>query len=140
MSIAIIGKIQVRRDTTANWNYVNPVLPDRVWGHEENAGVPVGSKLGDGVTVWSDLPYWYGVGPATAPITVTIVANTTDNPVAVDISSLGGAIPTVLFNDTDNERVKLLPDVGLSGTTLTILLDDDGTGKCLNNGVLVVRG
>ena len=46
-------KIQVRRDTAANWLSVNPVLASGEPGLETDTGVV---KYGDGVSTWLDLP------------------------------------------------------------------------------------
>lgn len=47
-------RIQIRRDSTANWGSENPVL------YEGELGVDLSSKkikLGDGATAWADLPF-----------------------------------------------------------------------------------
>lgn len=58
--ITINGIIYERVDTTANWNYVNPILGNKEKGFEiDSSGEPVGMKIGDGIHHWSDLPYWF---------------------------------------------------------------------------------
>jgi len=48
------NKIQLRRDTSANWNLVNPILDDGEPGlNIDNNQI----KYGDGSTAWSDLAY-----------------------------------------------------------------------------------
>lgn len=47
-------KIQVRRDTTANWTSVNPVLFDGEIGYDKNIKA---FKIGDGTTAWGSLPW-----------------------------------------------------------------------------------
>lgn len=46
-------KIQVRRDTSANWASSNPVLSAGEPGYDTTTGV---LKIGDGTTAWSALP------------------------------------------------------------------------------------
>jgi hypothetical protein len=53
------SKIQLRRDTSANWIAANPVLSVGEPGLEINTNL---IKYGDGVTPWNNLPY-SGVSP-----------------------------------------------------------------------------
>ena len=46
--------IQTRRDIAANWSAVNPILADGEKGSETDTGQ---EKIGDGVSVWTLLPY-----------------------------------------------------------------------------------
>lgn len=48
-------RIQLRRDTAANWSAVNPVLHSGELGVETDTGY---AKLGDGSTAWATLRYW----------------------------------------------------------------------------------
>jgi hypothetical protein len=52
--------IQLRGDSAARWTSVNPVLHARELGVETDTGH---TKLGDGATPWTSLPYW-SVSPA----------------------------------------------------------------------------
>ena len=50
-----------RRDTAANWTSTNPVLSEGEPAYETDTG---SVKIGDGVTVWTSLPYAVGAeGP-----------------------------------------------------------------------------
>lgn len=51
-------KIQVRRDTAANWTATNPVLSSGEFAHETDTGK---IKIGDGVRNWASLPYATGL-------------------------------------------------------------------------------
>ena len=51
------NKIQLRRDTTANWTRVNPILDDGEPGLEIDTNKV---KYGDGNTAWADLDYASG--------------------------------------------------------------------------------
>ena len=53
-------KIQLRRDTAANWASVNPVLADGEIGYEKDTKQ---IKVGDGTTAWSSLQYGGIQGP-----------------------------------------------------------------------------
>ena len=49
------NRIQLRRDTSANWTATNPVLTQGEIGLELNTGK---IKIGTGTTAWSSLPYF----------------------------------------------------------------------------------
>jgi hypothetical protein len=49
-------KIQIRRDSAADWTSVNPVLADGEIGIEQDTKK---IKIGDGVTEWNSLSYWF---------------------------------------------------------------------------------
>ena len=49
------SKLQVRRDTAANWILYNPILADGEMGIETDTKK---HKIGDGVTTWDTLKYW----------------------------------------------------------------------------------
>lgn len=51
-------RIQIRRDTAANWTSVNPVLAQGEMGYELVTGF---LKFGDGVTAWNDLGYFSSI-------------------------------------------------------------------------------
>lgn len=56
--------IQVRRDTAAQWDLVNPVLGDGEVGYAEDTGQ---IKVGDGVTAWTALAVVGGAKVVTVP-------------------------------------------------------------------------
>jgi hypothetical protein len=47
-------RVQIRRDTTLNWNTNDPILLDGEFGYETDTGR---YKIGNGIDVWSDLIY-----------------------------------------------------------------------------------
>ena len=47
--------IQLRRDTQANWETVNPILAQGEMGLQ--LGTPIKIKIGDGSTAWATLPF-----------------------------------------------------------------------------------
>lgn len=48
----IIGTIQVRRDTSANWNNRSPILKSGEFGFDTTSNIV---KIGDGTTAWRNL-------------------------------------------------------------------------------------
>lgn len=60
--------IQIRRDSSTNWQAVNPILANGEFGKETDTGK---IKNGDGVTAWNDLGY-SGGGSAGIPIVSNI--------------------------------------------------------------------
>lgn len=57
----INARIQVRRDTSTNWQTKNPVLAAGEIGYEIDTKK---MKIGDGSTAWNDLPYAIGASGA----------------------------------------------------------------------------
>ena len=53
-SKTVIGKIQLRRDTAANWTVKNPILSSGELGYETDTRK---CKVGDGSTTWNSLKY-----------------------------------------------------------------------------------
>jgi hypothetical protein len=53
----VVNKIQVRRDTAANWTSVNPTLSAGEIGLETDTGK---FKFGTGAATWTSLPYAAG--------------------------------------------------------------------------------
>jgi hypothetical protein len=54
-------RIQIRRDTAANWTSSNPILAQGEFGYETNTKK---FKIGDGITAWSSLSYFTSGGVA----------------------------------------------------------------------------
>jgi len=102
----LMAKIQLRRDSAANWTSSNPVLAAGELGFESNTGQ---FKIGDGSTAWVSLSYVGGavssVAGRTGVVTLTsadvglgLVNNTDDanKPVSTATSTaLAGKEPTV---------------------------------------------
>lgn len=53
-------RIQFRRDTTANWTSINPILLQGEFAYSLDTGF---AKIGDGSSTWSQLAYFGGTGP-----------------------------------------------------------------------------
>ena len=122
-------RIQFRRDTTANWTSINPILLQGEFGYELNTGY---AKIGDGQTAWTALDYFGGTGP-TGSTGVT--------------GSTGFGVPTggsagqflIKSSDTDYDTAwtaSLVSDVppgssGATGSTGEIALDSDWLYVCV---------
>ena len=52
-----MATIRLRRDTTLNWETIDPILQQGEQGLELDTGL---LKMGDGVTIWTLLPYMPG--------------------------------------------------------------------------------
>jgi hypothetical protein len=57
-------RILLRRDSLGNWQSNNPVLLSGEPGYETNTGK---LKVGDGITPWNQLSYYYGATGGTGP-------------------------------------------------------------------------
>lgn len=126
-----IVRIQLRRDTAADWTSADPVLAAGELGVETDTDQ---FKVGDGSTVWASLAYGgltgaagaAGVAAATSPLaydagtqTVSIDLSAYDTSTAVDgkIAALVDSAPATL--DTLNELAAALGDDANFATTVT---------------------
>jgi hypothetical protein len=66
-------KIQVRRDTAANWTSVNPTLSSGEIGFETNTGK---FKIGNGSSVWSALDYFLDSSDLSGYLTASSASTT----------------------------------------------------------------
>jgi hypothetical protein len=79
-------KIQLRRDTAANWTSVNPVLAAGETGLEvDGSGTTTGTKVGDGVTAWVSLGYSFVMTSA------TVNSKSLTYPISLEASDVGAA-------------------------------------------------
>jgi hypothetical protein len=67
-----MAKIKLRRDTEANWNNEDPTLASGEPGYETDTGK---LKIGDGSTIWSELPYFDDQEMILSAVTQSIVPN-----------------------------------------------------------------
>jgi hypothetical protein len=83
-----IERILLRRDTTANWESVNPILALGEPGYDRTLGK---LKIGNGVSVWTALPFLVGDGGGGGTSGVSSVAGRAGavTLVAADISDSG---------------------------------------------------
>jgi hypothetical protein len=66
-------KIQVRRDTSANWTSINPTLSSGEIGFETNTGK---FKIGNGSTLWSALDYFLDSSDLSGYLTASSASTT----------------------------------------------------------------
>jgi hypothetical protein len=117
-------KLQLRRDTSANWSASNPVLAEGEIGIDTTLR---SSKIGDGSTAWDSLPY--GLTQSAPGLRYQFSTTTTDSDPGAGVFRANAAIGSatqLFFDNTD-----------LGGATVTAWLDalDDST-TTLNRGTL----
>lgn len=90
-----MARIQLRRDTAANWTSVNPILASGEQGYETDTGL---MKVGNGLKAWADLNYFGahdhnggGGGTGGTNLGVTNVTQTT-----LDVTSDTGTDATLV--------------------------------------------
>lgn len=150
-----MSRIQLRRDTAANWTTANPILAAGEIGVEYTSDPLVAEKfkIGDGVTVWANLPYFSATAGAhshvesdttnlvsdlaakatTAALTAhdidtTAVHGIADTSVLATASSVASAIST---HEADTTSVHGITDTSTlyrSGGT-DVAVADGGTGS-----------
>ena len=99
----ILASVQVRRDTKANWETINPILLEGEAAYELDTDM---FKIGDGIKHYSDLPYHNKVGPKgdTGNSGVYIgTSQPTDSNINVWIDSDGE--PTEVIDDFAREAI-----------------------------------
>ena len=102
-------RIQIRRDTAANWTSANPILAQGEMGYETDTG---NLKVGDGTTVWASLGYLVVAGGAGE-------ANTASN-----LGTGEGVFAVKVGADLQFKSLK---------TTGTSTLSSDGTSITINS-------
>jgi len=91
----VATKIQVRRDTAANWTSVNPTLSAGEWGLETDTGR---AKIGDGTTAWATLAYKTMDALTLATITGGLTAKAT--PIDADKIGFWDSVTSLMRNFT----------------------------------------
>jgi hypothetical protein len=120
-------KIQVRRDTSANWTSTNPTLFSGEIGFETNTGK---FKIGNGSSAWSALDYFLDSSDLSAYLTVASASTTyaTISSLNSGIVSASAAAVSYLVDsapgalDTLNELAAALADDANYATTITTAL------------------
>lgn len=119
-------QIQLRRDATANWSSVNPVLAEGELGYDMTEGK---FKVGDGTTAWSGLSYTGGDFDFTEtdPTVPQYVKDITEEDIAKwNNPPQGGAVDSV--NGQTGEVVLTASDVGALPDSTVIPPPTDLTG------------
>jgi hypothetical protein len=125
------NKIQVRRDTTANWTSSNPTLSQGEIGYELNTGK---IKIGTGTTAWNSLSY---LTIATSSVTGTLTfpdatVQTTAWLGSLAYNSLTGK-PTLATVATSGSYDDLLNKPNIAGTYSFNVAADDSTVRAINS-------
>lgn len=121
-------KIQLRRDTAANWTSNNPVLAIGEFGVELDTNMV---KIGDGTTAWAALEYFTVV--AASGLTNVDGAVTLGGTVTDDTAIIGDGNNLLLLNkplsQVGSEQVV---GVAINGSTSVQILAFDATGANSN--------
>jgi len=122
-------KIQVRRDTAANWTSVNPTLSAGEWGLETDTGR---AKIGDGTTAWATLVY----STMDAIILATITGGLTAKATPIDADKIGfwDSVTSAMRNFTFANlwtwiKAKFTSDGVAARTALDVDSKSEVTGK-----------
>lgn len=139
--IAVSGIILERVDTTANWQYVNPVLANKEKGFEvDSIGNPVGMKIGDGIHTWDDLSYWFENDAAEyetviakgTPIPFNVVLNTPKRPFISFLIAKYNDSSGLILTSNGTSGMTYNPNYTTSGKAVLASIDvfgnDDGAG------------
>jgi hypothetical protein len=115
-------RILLRRDSLGNWQSNNPVLLSGEPGYETNTGK---LKVGDGITPWNQLSYYYGATGgtgATGPIGATGPTGSIGVTGAMGVTGPTGSIgvtgPTGSIGPT-----------GATGLDFSLILTNEQTGN-----------
>lgn len=129
--ITIIGRVENKGDSTANWTYVNPILALNEIGLDETVN---NFKVGDGTSDWTSLPYWIA-GISVSQIITSVVAGTTN--VTVTIPHPGMTNPFPFFKDASGNEY-----TGATwqddGTNIIVTCPDNGFGKSADTFTIVI--
>lgn len=130
--ITVLGRVQTKRDTSANWAYVNPVLLPGEIGIDITV---LNFKVGDGATAWSSLPYY--IESNAAPDAHTIVAGVTNTPLTIPYTS--ATAPRYIAVKTSDGSYDWTLFVQWTGTGFTISQPDDGAGHFVDGYSFVIN-
>lgn len=108
------ARVQMHRDTAANWTSTNPTLAVAEWAYETDTGRV---KLGNGATAWTSLPYHSSLPEA-------VIALTDAATIATD-ASLGNVFTVTLGGN----RTLGNPTNPTSGQKILYRVTQDATGS-----------
>jgi len=111
----MIARIQIRRDTTANWVSFNPTLSDGEFGVEILTSGDKKIKIGDGVKNWNTLGY-FSAGDVTYSQFMNHVNNTTDahgidqikNSITSGLATANSKIDNHISNSTNAHGIDVI--------------------------------
>ena len=114
-----VVRIQIRRDTAADWTSINPTLRAGELGYETDTS---NLKIGDGVTAWTSLAYFTGSSGATWGTITGTLSSQTDLQSALDLKAAISSLATVA---TSGAYVDLTGAPTISAYGLTLIDDAD---------------
>ena len=129
------NKIQLRRDTTANWASSNPTLSQGEIGYELTTGK---IKIGTGTTAWNSLSY-LTIATSSVTGTLTFPDNTVQSTAwlgSLAYSSLTG-LPTLATVATSGSYNDLANKPNIAGTYSFNVAADDSSLKTINSNETV---
>ena len=129
------NKIQLRRDTTANWTSSNPTLSQGEIGYELNTGK---IKIGTGTTAWNSLSY-LTIATSSVTGTLTFPDNTVQSTAwlgSLAYSSLTG-LPSLATVATSGSYNDLSNKPNIAGTYSFNVAADDSTVRAINSNETV---
>jgi len=129
------NKIQLRRDTTANWTSSNPTLSQGEIGYELTTGK---IKIGTGTTAWNSLDY-LTIATNSVTGTLTFPDNTVQTTAwlgSLAYSSLTG-LPTLATVATSGSYNDLSNKPNIAGTYSFNVAADDSSLKTINSNETV---
>jgi len=128
------NRIQLRRDTAANWTRENPVLSQGEPGFDLTANK---LKVGDGVTAWADLAYASGSGDVSTATSWTATPASGNCPIYVELT------PEHFEAYTQNSHLALRNDytwsLGSNNNGNGIFSNDNTATIYSNYGQVVIR-
>jgi hypothetical protein len=137
-------RIQIRRDTAANWASVNPVLAQGEMGLETDTER---MKLGDGTTVYNSLNYFVtsqtNVGITGGTINGTVIGGSTPAAGSFTTGAFSGEIAAnggIALGDNDKATFGASDDLELYHDGNNSYINDTGTGALLIRGSNVSLG
>ena len=104
-------QILIRRDTTANWLTIDPVLGDGEFAIERLMDGTTKLKIGDGTTNWNNLEYFTG------EIDLNSLLDTSDTP---QTKNGNLTVNGILNGATLQQNGVRVPSMARSGNTLEI--------------------
>lgn len=134
----VVTQIQVRRGTASQWTSTNPTLAAGEFGFETDTNK---LKCGTGTTAWASLPYLNNDGDITGVTAGTgISGGGTSGTVTISIDSTVATLTgtQTLTNKTLTTPTLNDPKINLAfdaqtGTTYTVVIDDNGQVVTMNN-------
>jgi len=139
------NRIQLRRDTSANWTSANPILSEGEIGIETDGlnTTEVKRKIGDGVTAWNSLAYDHSAASVTSVAGKTGVVTLDSSDVGLDqvdnTSDVNKPVSTAQQTALDskltiNEDLAQDEKVGDVGNANYVELQKDGTAPKVYEG------